>query len=822
MAWSSTFNPPRQRDFLFSPSFCKFHSSFLPFEFHLSCHPFAFSSPKYTLKPKLSLSAVNLSTIDTSSARTPNNISSEELTNFRTSRKFSSRFSSCRSNDKRVESKIAKSSDTSVLEETFGKGFVGNGQSRRKFDTEKRIQSGSRFSSLKSRDKDSAIREVVDGKIKGSSEGGENCISVVEVNKREKGPEKSKDDAHGATLRIGLDRCSKRGDVMAAISLFDSAVRDGIKMGQYHYTVLLYLCSSAAIGVIWPAKSGSGSRSLDMLAPSTDMTSVGSDGGSGDDDDEEEEDPEDVKDQSRKEEVVEILVGEDVKKYALEKGFEIYEKMCSENVPMNEAALTSVARMAMAMGDGDMAFNMVKRMKELGINPKLRSYGPALSAFCNSGQIEKAFAVEKHMLEHGIHPEEPELEALLRVSIEVGKAEKVYYLLHKLRANVRAVSPSTANLIERWFKSKEASQVGKKRWDQKMILQVMENVGGGWHGKGWLSRGKWTVSHTSVESDGLCKHCGEKLVTIDLDPEETGRFAKSVASIATKKERNSSFEKFQRWLDYYGPFEAVVDAANVGLFSQKRFKTSKVNAVVNGIRQMLPSRKWPLIVLHNRRVTGCKMDKPINKALIEKWRNADALYLTPTGSNDDWYWLYAAIKFKGLIVTNDEMRDHTFQLLGNDLFPIWKERHQVRFSFSDVGPVFHMPPPCSVVIQESERGHWHIPVVLEDTTKGKRAWLCITRPNSQNLEQSPRNRSQDPGKLEDDQECKSTKSQTELLVKSPTMARGKRKPGKPAEESYPDLRTIPAASACSTNHRSVLTDIQEAEKLGRCVIDFQI
>ena len=41
------------------------------------------------------------------------------------------------------------------------------------------------------------------------------------------------------------------------------------------------------------------------------------------------------------------------------------------------------------------------------------------------------------------------------------------------------------------------------------------------------------------------------------------------------------------------------------------------------------------------------------------------------------YWLYAAIKFKCLIVTNDEMRDHTFQLLGNDFFPRWKERHQV-------------------------------------------------------------------------------------------------------------------------------------------------
>lgn len=62
----------------------------------------------------------------------------------------------------------------------------------------------------------------------------------------------------------------------------------------------------------------------------------------------------------------------------------------------------------------------------------------------------------------------------------------------------------------------------------------------------------------------------------------------------------------------------------------------KVNAVANGIRQMLPSKRWPLIILHNRRVSGDMMRKPSNKALAQKWRTADALYETPTGSNDDW------------------------------------------------------------------------------------------------------------------------------------------------------------------------------------------
>ncbi|KAL8136987.1 hypothetical protein V2J09_002988 [Rumex salicifolius] len=478
--------------------------------------------------------------------------------------------------------------------------------------------------------------------------------------------------------------CSKAGDVMGAISLYDLANKEGVKLGQYHYTMVLYLCSSAALGVVHPAKSGSGNRSIEMLVPSNKGSILDCNNGmdseelfgseenlecqSLEEDEEKDEKEEDdafddldVKDQIAKHKKAEILVSEPEKKYALERGIEVYERMCSENIPMTEAALTSVARMAMAMGDGDKAFDMVKQMKAMEISPKLRSYGPALSLFCSKGLAEKAFEVEKHMLENGVQPEEPELEALLRLCIDVNEPEKIYYLLHKLRTTVRSVSPASADLIKKWFESKEASVVGKRKWDAKNVVEIMESVGGGWHGQGWLGSGRWTVSHTIIKGDGSCQCCGEKLALIDLDPEETEKFAESVAAIALKREKNSNFQKFQ------------------------------IKAVVNGIRQMLVSRKWPLVVLHNRRITGPRMDEPINRRIIERWKNADALYATPTGSNDDWW---------------------------------------VRFSFSEVGPVFHMPPPCSVVIQESERGHWHIPIVSKHQSEEERAWLCIRRMKS--------------------------------------------------------------------------------------------
>ncbi|CAN1126023.1 Proteinaceous RNase P 1, chloroplastic/mitochondrial [Linum perenne] len=519
---------------------------------------------------------------------------------------------------------------------------------------------------------------------------------------------KSKVVRPGVQRRIQLDMCSRRGDVVGAIKFYDSAIKEGIGMGQYEYSVILYLCSSAAVGVVQPAKSGtSNPREVYDESPQTSIGSTESDASVSNDG--------------------VVQVSEHVRKYALQRGLEIYESIRFQNVLMNEATLTAVARMAMSMGNGDMAFDMVKNMTHLGITPKLRSYIPALTVYCQTKDVDKAFRVENHMLEHGVSPEASELEALLRVSVEVGRGDKVYYLLHKLRTSVRRVSPSTADLIVRWFSSTPASRVGKRKWTLLQIKEAIENGGGGWHGQGWLGRGKWRVSSTTVGPDASCRCCGEKLATIDLDPSETEKFAGSVASIALKSDKDSSFAKFQKWLDHYGPFEAVVDGANVGLSCYKIFMPSKINAIWNGIRKKLPSKKWPLIVLYNRRVSGMTGRK--RKALLEKWKDAHALFATPTGSNDDWYWLYAAIKFKSLIVTNDEMRDHTFQLLGNDFFPKWKERHQVRFRFDESGPVFCMPPPYSVVIQESEEGHWHIPIAVDEDEESERAWLCITRAN---------------------------------------------------------------------------------------------
>ncbi|URD76838.1 Pentatricopeptide repeat-containing protein [Musa troglodytarum] len=381
----------------------------------------------------------------------------------------------------------------------------------------------------------------------------------------------------------------------------------------------------------------------------------------------------------------------------LERGFQIYRQMGLDGVAPNEATFTSVARLAAAKEDPDLAFDLIKQMSSVGIPPKLRSFGPALFGFCKKGDVQKAHEVEAYMASSGIEPDEAELAALLELNVRKGRGDGVYRLLHRMRVTVRRVSELTAEIIENWFRSEVAEDVGLEKWDVRKVKEGVVKGGGGWHGQGWLGRGRWNVGRTEMDGSGVCRQCGEKLTCIDIDPVETDDFANSLAKLASQREVRADFTGF------------------------------KVNSVVNGMRQMSPSKKLPLIILHSHRLKCGPADKPNNKRLLESWRRAGVLYATPPGSNDDWYWLYAAVRCRSLLVTNDEMRDHLFELLGTGFFPRWKEKHQVRLTFSKDGPTFHMPPPYSVVIQESEDGGWHIPTVLGDEIETPRQWVCATR-----------------------------------------------------------------------------------------------
>ncbi|XP_073008074.1 proteinaceous RNase P 2 isoform X1 [Typha latifolia] len=481
-------------------------------------------------------------------------------------------------------------------------------------------------------------------------------------------------------FRHALDTCSKSRDLSGALALYHSAVSGElaggtIHLSAYHFNSLLHLCSS----------------SIETLDESSLQRSA-----------------------------------------AVDSGFAIFDRMVASGIAPTEATITSMARIASHKmdGGGDLAFDLVKTMGEkYGLAPRLRTYSPALFSFCKNLEAEKAYSVVDHMISMGVTPEEPEIAALFNASTKVGREDKVYEYLQRLRSSVGAVGSSTAEILECWFRSEQAAEVGSSNWDVDRVKDAILMNGGGWHGVGWLGIGRWEVRRANVSSEGRCSGCGQRLACVDIDVVETEKFAESVASLAMERETKSNFSNFQEWLEMHSEYEAIIDGANVGLYQQNfasgGFSLSQLDAVVRELRKGCKS-KWPLIILHNKRVAAL-MEVPSNRQLLETWRGEGALYTTPTGSNDDWYWLYAAIKLKCLLVTNDEMRDHIFELLGRSFFPKWKERHQVKYTFNKGNLMLLMPPPYTLAIQESETGSWHVPVDDKSNEEKLRTWLCITR-----------------------------------------------------------------------------------------------
>lgn len=132
-----------------------------------------------------------------------------------------------------------------------------------------------------------------------------------------------------------------------------------------------------------------------------------------------------------------------------------------------------------------------------------------------------------------------------KVSAESGREKKVYEYLHKLRAAVRGVNGSTAEIIESWFNGEKAAMVGLVNWDEDEVKEAILTNGGGWHGLGWLGTGKWIIQRSSVASDGRCCACDQQLTCVDIDRAETEKFAQSVASLAMEREVQSNFKEFQ-------------------------------------------------------------------------------------------------------------------------------------------------------------------------------------------------------------------------------------------------------------------------------------
>lgn len=198
---------------------------------------------------------------------------SNEISDHSNNVQISSGFSQTGANDKRVGRKYKKKSASSVeVENPEITSAASDGDRGKRLDSIEEMGVFFEFFSTLFLE---SIRKYLEKNLTGNvgsvednrgtdEKIGQGFDKQLGVDKRKKGGKRSKVNPE-VRLKHGLENCSKIRDFLGAVILYDSARREGVKMDESHYTILLYLCSSAATADVQPAKSGG--RSVSVLGP---------------------------------------------------------------------------------------------------------------------------------------------------------------------------------------------------------------------------------------------------------------------------------------------------------------------------------------------------------------------------------------------------------------------------------------------------------------------------------------------------------------------------------------------------------------------------
>jgi proteinaceous RNase P len=384
---------------------------------------------------------------------------------------------------------------------------------------------------------------------------------------------------------------------------------------------------------------------------------------------------------------------------------EIEAYMKERGVVMNEMTYTALARVKAASGDVDGALAAVEEMQKAKFTPKVRSYSCALHACARSGDVVKMAHVDGLMRACGLLPTELEFMAMLRAYRVAEDFDGGFGMLRQMRTEIRSPSDEMSEELRAWFNT----------------------------APGWIVADEATVDDDGAGVAVLAmdeKRVEFQLAAISLTEEERADLLAGIAKLACEREAQAEFDMFTKWLDTKKDgMNAIVDGANVGMYNQNFSKSGMNFSQVEKVLDELRKRRRegdapPMAFLHQRRVESGPARKPQNQNLLEKWDSAGELFTTAHGSNDDWYWLYAAVHGGDSVylVTNDECRDHVFQMLpAPKLFYRWKERHQVRFDISAGAVELFFPPTFTTCMQEAPDGSWWA-FPQEDES-----WLCACK-----------------------------------------------------------------------------------------------
>ena len=389
----------------------------------------------------------------------------------------------------------------------------------------------------------------------------------------------------------------------------------------------------------------------------------------------------------------------------------VLSHMQQVELPLTESVYTALVRLHSRAGSVDRAADLLTKAEATQqCEVKLRLYTPILVAYATNGNILKAVRLWKRLVDQGLRITERELRVLLEHSKSRALTQRI---LSELAEDIPVLSRATIGTIETIFQQNlkgYASSEDETATMVDILSKILPIPPAAVLDLTTKTQKEWLVSPscqidpvngklTSGCLEGLFlqpvavpENSFQEMMVMNDEAARTGRCnnqsvyqgggkgPKKEVPPHQQQQRAQQWQSFLDTLDSAGPIDVVIDGANVGYSFQnfagapKHVSYGKIDAVIS---RFTKQKKRVLVFLHCRHFMKPLMPKYAEKYL-EKWEGM--LYQTPAGMNDDWFWFHAALLKSSLMVTNDEMRDHYFQMVSPKALTRWRERHQVRFT----------------------------------------------------------------------------------------------------------------------------------------------
>jgi pentatricopeptide repeat protein len=489
-------------------------------------------------------------------------------------------------------------------------------------------------------------------------------------------PPKQKPSLEVLALRRQLQQCCKTNDLHLAMQLYQNEPDKNVFEAQTYYN-LLNLCD------------GLGPRGVHIGTPKPTNTQLADD------------------EQPTPTPTIIITVDDDKRQeYALA----LKHDMEAQNLALNETAYTALIRILSKSGQLTEAHLLLTKAEQTQqVKPRLRLYSALLTAHCDAGQLKEALLLWNRLHQPpSLVLSEREYASILSCATMVGDSNAVERIISDLAEDVLVPSHHTVDCITKWFL--QTPSTATKLTTTSVLDEVALFPSDAPNMGPVTVTTKWTMDTSTIDDGILQTGCLASFALQPVPLSDTAWNDMLLANAAivlegTLDDHTSTFQgggkgrkrkrdvhkgpqqwkAFQGVLEQTGKLDVVIDGANVGYYKQnfenapKHVDYQQIDCMV---QCFLDQDKKVLLVLHERHFSR-KLLPVWAEPIVQKWKATGVLFQAPSGMNDDWFWLHAAL-WSGrstLVVTNDEMRDHHFQMLAPRSFLRWKERHQIHFAF---------------------------------------------------------------------------------------------------------------------------------------------